>query len=83
MITRDYHGTTLEKALRDAETIVDSVRLNRTLNSKPGQPLPGEDVQFITGHGVIRGELMNLLRDNGLDPSFKLGNDGVIVCYVE
>jgi len=42
-----------------------------------------QDIEFITGHGVIRNELVKLLQSYGLTPRTKLGNTGVIVCIIE
>lgn len=73
MITRDYHNFTLLNALIDAERVISDIRLKqKTL-----------DVEFITGHGIIQTELMKLLVSVGLNPSYKLGNDGCIICIIE
>lgn len=73
MTTVDYHSFTLADALAHAERLVFVVRTKRRT----------DDVQFITGHGVIRTELMNLLQTFGLSPSVQLGNTGVVICTIE
>jgi hypothetical protein len=69
----DYHNFTLEDALAHAERLVFVVRTKRRT----------DDVEFITGFGVIRNELMERLKTLGLSPSLKLGNEGVIVCVIQ
>lgn len=69
----DYHGWTLDDALQDARGIID--RFRKAKHSG--------DVEFITGRGAIRVELFRLLELYKLSPSYKLGNDGVIVCLIE
>lgn len=73
MTTFDYHNYTLADALAHAERLVFVTRTKRRR----------DDVEFITGFGVIRTELINLLKNLGLSPSLKLGNEGTIVCIIE
>jgi hypothetical protein len=73
MITRDYHGCTLLDALNEAASLISDVR---TLGESV-------DVEFITGNGVIRTELYKLLKHYRLDPYYKLGNSGSIICTLE
>ncbi len=42
-----------------------------------------EDAEIITGFGEIRSEVFSRLLDYGLSPSYKLGNNGTIVCVIE
>lgn len=71
----DYHGFKLEDALTNAHTIIGAARMN---NNKAYQ-----EVEFITGHGVIKQELITLLQSYGLRPSTKIGNTGCIIVTIE
>ena len=73
MTTIDYHHFALADALSNAERLVFVTRTKRQVI----------DAEFITGHGVIQTELMNLLKTLGLSPSIQLGNSGVVVCTIE
>jgi len=73
MVRRDYHNHTLEQAMRDADALIDGIRMSGNT----------EDCEFIVGHGVIRDILMANLRSYGFVPSAQLGNSGVIVCTIE
>lgn len=77
MVVRDYHGFTLQQALTDVEDTISAVRTQEMHRGI------GTDAEFIVGHGVIREKLIELLKNRGLDPSVKFGNDGVIVCVIE
>jgi hypothetical protein len=80
MIRKDYHGFTLEQAMQDLHELVGYVR------GGAGWAFGGTistDAEFIVGHGVIRTELLNLLRTYGLSPTIQLGNNGVILCTIE
>lgn len=76
MIKIDYHGVTLEAALIKAHDTVGQYRA-AALRSGP------QDIEFITGHGVIRHELVKLLQSYGLTPRTKLGNTGCVICTIE
>ena len=69
MIFRDYHNFRLDDALSDAESVISHVRMERK----------AEEARFITGYGVIREELYDLLVRYGLEPTYELGNQGVIL----
>ena len=69
MIYRDYHHHRLDEAIADAESVIGGVRMR-------GQ---AEEARFITGYGVIREELYRLLQTYGLEPTYELGNQGVIL----
>jgi hypothetical protein len=73
MTTVDYHEYTVADALAHAERYVSVVRIKRRT----------DDAEFITGFGEIRTQLMEHLKTLGLNPSYKLGNEGVIVCTIE
>jgi len=73
MITKDYHGYYLEDALISAEQLIGQIRM-------AGKT---EQVEFITGFGVIRTELFGLLVKYSLEPSYKLNNAGTITVTVE
>jgi hypothetical protein len=74
MIQRDYHGFTLLDAIIDVERHVYFIRETKDC----------KDMEFIVGNGVIKERVMKLLKDQyKLRPKLKLGNSGVICCYVE
>ena len=73
MISKDYHGFYATDALSDVETIIGRVRMS----SKR------EHAEFITGFGVIREELFDLLEKYSLDPTYKLNNPGTIIVDIE
>ena len=69
MIYRDYHHHRLDEALADAEHVIGAVRMDSR----------AENARFVTGYGVIREELFDLLQRHGLEPTYELGNQGVIL----
>lgn len=69
----DYHHFLVEDALRHADTVISEIRMTRRT----------ETVEFITGFGKIRGALLLHLEGYGLEPTYKLGNAGTIICEVE
>ena len=74
MIIRDYHGYKLLDAIIDVERHISFIR----------QTKDWKDMEFIVGNGVIKESIMKLLKDQyKLNPTLKLGNPGVIYCYVE
>lgn len=73
MISRDYHGFGLDDALHDLELVVGGVR----------QAGKTEHAEIITGFGVIKYAVFSILKVYGLDPSFKIGNEGTIVVTIE
>ena len=73
MISKDYHGFYAADALSDVETIIGRVRLSRRR----------EYAEFITGFGVIREQLFDLLQKYSLNPTYKLNNPGTIVVDIE
>jgi hypothetical protein len=80
MIRKDYHGFKLADALQDVHETISYVRggggwtHRRTLST---------DAEFIVGHGIIRTEIVDLLKSYGLNPTIQLGNAGVILCTIE
>lgn len=73
MIKRDYHGFKLNDAIFDLEQVISRVRMSGK----------SEDAEIITGFGQIRSEIFSKLMDYGLSPSYKLGNNGTIICLIE
>ncbi len=73
MIKRDYHGFYKDAALADAESVIGSVRMRGKT----------EEAEFITGFGVIREELFDLLEKHSLEPTYKLNNPGTILVTIE
>lgn len=73
MIKRDYHGFYKDDALSDAESVIGGVRMRGK----------AEEVEFITGFGVIREELFHLLEFYSLEPTYKLNNPGTILVVIE
>lgn len=77
MISIDLHGHTLEQAMTKGH---DAVGQYRAASLVRGVTM---EVEFITGHGIIRNELVKLLQSYGLTPRTKLGNAGCILCDIE
>lgn len=73
MITKDFHGLLLDEALQEAELIIGTVRTSGK----------AEQAEFITGFGVIRTEVFELLEQYSLSPHYKIGNAGTITVYIE
>jgi len=73
VISKDYHGIRVGDALDDLNRIIGEVRLSRRT----------EYAEFITGYGLIREAFHVNLRAHGLTPTYKLGNEGVIVVTIE
>jgi hypothetical protein len=73
MITRDLHGYIRSEAIRGVNHVVSHIRMR-------GIP---EDAEFITGSGPISDTVMETLTAYGLSPHRKMGNSGVICCFVE
>lgn len=73
MITIDYHGFYKDTALADAEAVIGRVRM-------AGKQ---EQAEFITGFGVIREELFDLLEKYSLEPTYKMDNPGTILVTIE
>ena len=72
----DFHGYKLEQALNKAHQIIGEVRMRKSA-------VAFVDVEFIVGHGVIRNELISLLKSYGIEAKPQLGNAGVILCHIE
>lgn len=73
MIKRDFHGYTLENALRQVEVIIGEVRTAGNTQS----------AEFITGHGVIQEGLLTLCEQYGLDAKISWTNSGAINVIIE
>lgn len=73
MIYRDYHHHRIDEALSDAEHVISQVRLQGN----------EEQAEFVTGFGVIRKELFELLERYSLQPAYKLNNQGAIIVIIE
>ena len=72
MIKIDFHGKPLEDALLEVEKLIDGVRLNKKT----------EEAEFITGHGVIKKEIVKLLE--GYEIEYEIGfNQGIIKAVIE
>ena len=69
----DFHGRLLEEALEDVHMLVGEARMLNT-------PI---DCKFITGHGRIKGHLVEILEDYGIEAREELGNSGVLLALVE
>ena len=72
IVTRDYHGFKLNRAIRDAENLI--------ANARQGS---GFDVEFIVGRGIIKQKLIMLLGRYNIEGHEKLGNSGIIVAHLE
>lgn len=73
MIKHDFHGHTVEDALRRAEVIIGEVRQEGKV----------ERAEFIVGHGAIKAKLIILLKEYKLHPEVSWSNSGVISVYIE
>lgn len=73
MCKYDFHSHRPSDVETIVHNVVGAVRLRK-------QPL---HVEFITGRGSHRDLVMGILEEYNLSPSFKLGNDGVVVVEVE
>ncbi len=73
MITRDFHGYSLAHALHELEATIALIRCE-------GRP---QDVEFITGRGIIRDRIIIQLKEYDIQPSLKLGNSGVVKAYID
>ena len=72
MITRDFHGWTVEDSINEVHRIIGNVRM---LGIE-------EQVEFITGHGIIQNAIMGELVLQGLNPSIQLSNSGVVTVVI-
>jgi dsDNA-specific endonuclease/ATPase MutS2 len=69
----DFHGYSVEDALRAVESIINEIRMNND----------SETCYFITGHGRIRTAIYDMLRDTyELEPVIPLANAGVVTVYI-
>jgi len=74
MIFHDFHGYELLQAIHEVDSIVGKVRNEQKT----------EHATFVTGHGIIREKILNLLEDvYGLDPRLQIGNNGTIIVTIE
>lgn len=70
---RDFHGWTLDDAVQEVHNIVGEIRMK---NSQA-------NVEFITGHGIIREEIMTVLEAYDIPAQIQWGNSGVIVALID
>ena len=69
----DFHGYTVEDALRVVEGMVNDIRMNSD----------AVELYFITGRGRIRKEIFDMLsKTYGLEPVIPMANTGVVIVYV-
>jgi len=73
MISRDFHGWTIEESLNEVHRIISNIRMLGTV----------EQVEFITGHGIIQNAVMDELKTQGLKPAIQLSNSGVVIVVIE
>lgn len=74
MIKRDFHGWLLKDAEHEVHLIIGRVRSEQT----------SEDAEFITGHGVIKKAIQEILHQYGIPDNKELcGNGGVIKVHIE
>ncbi len=67
----DYHGFTVEEALRDFEKIVWSL-----------EAIDGLNLQVITGYGKIRDAIINFLNKYSIKWHYLLGNKGCLIVII-
>jgi len=73
--TIDFHGKKLEEAVNMIHAIVNGTR---------NQDLPFGEFRLITGHGIIKREIIRILKDDyKIEAREELGNSGVIRAYIE
>ena len=69
----DFHGYSVEDALRAVESIINEIRINND----------AETCYFITGHGRIRTAIYDmLLKTYELEPVIPLANAGMVTVYI-
>lgn len=73
MIKRDFHGHTVDQAVRDVEDIIGQCRIKNAVTK----------AEFITGHGVIQERLLALCEEYGLEAQVSWANSGVISVLIE
>ena len=73
MITRDFHGWTIDESLDEVHRLISATRLMATETQ----------VEFITGHGIIQKVILEELEKQGLSPSIQLSNSGVVLVIIE
>ena len=73
MITADYHGSTVEEALRHVARIIGRVRM---ANQE-------QEARLITGHGQIQREVIEMLEAHGLEPTIQISNSGVVRVIID
>lgn len=73
MIKKDFHGWKLEDAEHEVHLIIGDVRSNGA----------SENAEFITGHGIIKKSIQDILKQYGLNSETQWGNSGVIVVTIE
>ena len=73
MITRDFHGWTIQSAVEEVHRLIGTTRMMETT----------VQVEFITGHGIIQNVILDELETQGLSPSIQLGNSGVVTVIIE
>lgn len=73
MIKADFHGYKLNEAIQCVHSMVSNVR----------RDFETCQCELITGHGIIRDSVIQVLKSYGLNPTIKLGNSGVVTCLVE
>lgn len=73
MPTQDFHGKSVEEAINIVEKIIDDARSCRATYN----------CIFITGNGVIKKRLIELLKGYGFHVFEQIGNSGVLRVEVE
>lgn len=70
----DLHGFTVPEAERLIDSTVAEIRQNNT----------PQEVEFITGSGIIKDAVKRILTlDYRLNPRGKLSNSGIVIVYIE
>jgi hypothetical protein len=73
MVRKDFHGYKLEDAVREVEQLIGEIRIANT----------PQHAKFITGHGIIKDTLIQLLHTYNLNPAEDWTNAGVITVAIE
>jgi len=69
----DFHGMNLDDSINAVHLLVGRIRSGGK----------SEQVTLITGHGIIRDSLIEVLSNYGLSPSLEPGNAGAIKVLIE
>lgn len=73
MTTKDFHGWLLDDAATEIDNLVGDIRSRGN----------SEQVCFITGEGKHKEQVLEMMREYGIEARTMLGNSGCVVAEVE